>query len=76
MDHSKKHRIDLNNKYQDIMGETMDFEELNRRQSALNVLESWDKQAMHAISSNTSIGEIRQRMLATIAGINLLKKES
>ncbi|KAG5518366.1 hypothetical protein PMAC_003163 [Pneumocystis sp. 'macacae'] len=58
------------------MGEIMDFEELNLRQSALNVLESWDKQAMHAISLNTSTGEIRQRMQATVAGINFIKKES
>ncbi|EMR08922.1 hypothetical protein PNEG_02703 [Pneumocystis murina B123] len=75
MEHSKKQRISLKNKNFYVAEETIDLEELNRRQSALNVLESWDKQAMHAISSNTSTGHIRERMRAIITGINLIKKE-
>ncbi|KTW28492.1 hypothetical protein T552_01752 [Pneumocystis carinii B80] len=74
MEYTKKQRISLKNK-NSCVEETIDLEELNRRQSALSVLESWDKQAMHAISSNTSTGSIRERMKAIIAGINLIKKE-
>ncbi|KAG4303983.1 hypothetical protein PORY_002636 [Pneumocystis oryctolagi] len=69
----EEHQQCLNN--ESIIEEIVDLEELNRRQSALNVLESWDKQAMHAISSKTSIGQIRQQMQATMVNIDLIKKE-
>ncbi|KAG4300787.1 hypothetical protein PCK1_002864 [Pneumocystis canis] len=73
MNHSNKQNLCLNDK--NNLEKTMDLEELNKRQSALNVLESWDKQAMHAISSNISIGQVRKRMEKTLAGINSVKKE-
>ncbi|QSL65603.1 hypothetical protein MERGE_002916 [Pneumocystis wakefieldiae] len=75
MDHTKEEQPPLKKKSSYQAEEAMDLEKLNRLQSALNVLESWDKQAMHAISSNTSTGYIREQMKATITGINLIKEE-
>ncbi|ODQ50761.1 hypothetical protein SAICODRAFT_9723 [Saitoella complicata NRRL Y-17804] len=51
------------------IGSIVDHEMMDKRQSAQNVLNSWDQLAMHSLATGESIAQVRLRMKKAMIGL-------